>query len=133
LSPERRRLVLDADINWKLAHELRKRGRADATALRLEGMDHLKDGALLKALAEDFEPFVLVTWDNKMQYAHRAELAHFGSTLAVVNRRGLAAWGGTEESYVRNAVHRWLHLIEFQNPATTVLYSSDRIARTPPR
>ena len=131
--PERRRLILDADVNWKLAHEVRKRGRLDATALRLEGLDELKDGALLKALAADFEPFVLATWDNKMRHAHAAELEHFGSTLAVVNRARLGVWPGTEESYVRNAIHRWLHRIEFQESNTTVLYSTDTIARPGPR
>jgi hypothetical protein len=133
LSPDRRRIVLDADINWKLARELRRRGRADATALRPLEIDHLKDGALLKTLAGDYEPCALVTWDNKMRFAHAAELTHFGVTLAVVNRAGLAVWDATEESYIRNAVHRWLHKIEVQEPATTVLYSADTITRTPPR
>ena len=76
---------------------------------------------------------MLVTWDNKMRFAHAAEFEHFESTLAVINGSGLAAWRDTEESYVRNAVHRWLHLIELQAPATTVLYSTDTITRTQPR
>jgi hypothetical protein len=128
----RRRVVLDADINWKLAHELRRRGREDATALRIEGLDDLKDGAVLKALARDYEPCVLVTWDNKMPRAHEAELKHFGSTLAVVNRAGLDAWFGSEEQYVRNAIHRWLHRIEVQDEGSTALYSTDTIARRSP-
>jgi hypothetical protein len=131
--PNRRRVVLDADIPWKLTHELHKRGRADATALRLVGLDELKDGALFKALATSYEPCVLVTFDNKMRHAHAAELAHFGITLAVINRKGLSGWDGSDVTYIRNAVHRWLHLIEIQNAATTVLYSADAITRTPPR
>ena len=122
-------MVLDADLNWKLAHELRKRGRGDATALKLEGIDGLKDGAVLKALAAKFEPCVLVTWDNKMRHAHAAEIRHFGSTIAVVNRGGLEGWLGSEETYVRNAVHRWLHRIEMQEAGTTILYTTDTVTR----
>jgi hypothetical protein len=43
----------------------------------------------------------------------------------VVNRAGLRGWPGTEEQYVRNAIHRWLHRIETQDQGTTALYSSD--------
>src|SRR2546422_175304 len=35
--PERRRIVLDEDINWRLMYELRGRGRADATAVKPVG------------------------------------------------------------------------------------------------
>ncbi len=119
----RKRIVLDADINWKLAHELRRRGRPDATALRIEALDELKDGAALKALASDFDPCVFVTWDNKMPKVHGAELRHHDSTLAVVNRTGFRSWTGTEDSYVRDVVHRWLHRIEMQDDPV-VLYST---------
>jgi hypothetical protein len=113
----RRRIVLDADVNWKLAHELRKRGRVDATALRLEELHELKDGALLKALAGSYEPFVLVTWDNKMPRAHAAELRHFGSTVAVVNRSGIEAWTGTAPKPGSNRA-RWATVIDVRHRAT---------------
>lgn len=129
MPPERRQVVLDADVNWKLAHEIRKRGRENATALKLERIDDLKDGALLKTLAAGFEPCVLVTWDNRMRHAHAAEIRHFGSTVAVINRTGLDLWAGSEETYVRNAVHRWLHRIEVQEAGTTTLYTTDTISR----
>jgi hypothetical protein len=119
-----KRLVLDADINWKLAHELRRRARVEATALRLEGLAKLKDGAVLKALATDFEPCVFVTWDNKMAKVHAAELRHHRSTLAVVNRAGLAAWTGTEDSYIRDVIHRWAHRMEMQDGPSVALYST---------
>ena len=111
-------------MNWKLAHELRKRGRGDTTALRLEGLETLKDGALLKRLTSEFEPCVLATWDNKMPYVHRAELEHHGATVAVVSRAGLANWTGTEDSYIRDVIHRWLHRIEAQPAACVRAYSS---------
>jgi hypothetical protein len=35
LPPERRRIILDEDVSWRLARELQKRGRTDATTVRL--------------------------------------------------------------------------------------------------
>jgi len=119
----RKRIVLDADISWKLAHELQKRGRTDATALKIENLDTLKDGAVLKTLAAAFGPCVLVTWDNKMPKVHAADVRHHSSTLAVVNRTGFRNWAGTEDSYVRDVIHRWLHRIEHQEDQV-VLYST---------
>ena len=121
--PERRRVVLDADINWKLSRELRRRHRDDATSLHEQRLDGLKDGALIKALATgDFEPFVLVTWDNAMAKAHRAELDHFGTTLATINRKGYDD-SISEESYTRDVVHRRLHLIEVQPPRSVIFWT----------
>jgi hypothetical protein len=128
LPPERRRVVLDEDINWKLKYELHKRGRADATAVVSEGIGESKDGAVFKALAAgDYEPFVLVTWDNKMPIAHRAELDYHGTTLAVVDerwfKRNEAQYGGSEERYFRDVIHRWLHRIERLNAGERRYYS----------
>lgn len=87
LPPERRRVVLDEGIGWKLSTQLFSRGRDDATSVRQQGLLESKDGALLKALAAAYEPFVLVTWDNKMPIAHAAELDHHRTTLVVVDER----------------------------------------------
>jgi hypothetical protein len=67
-----RRLVLDEDMNWKFARELRERGMADATSVYELGYANqgLKDGALIKRLATEHEPCVLVVWDNKMTMGH---------------------------------------------------------------
>jgi hypothetical protein len=122
---QRKRIVIDADINWRLARELQRRARTDATALRDIGLDELKDGAVLKALAVDYEPCVFVTWDNKMPKAHAEELRHHRSTLAVVNRAGLASWVGTEDSYIRDVIHRWVHRMELQEGPSVAMYSSN--------
>jgi hypothetical protein len=133
LPPELRRVVLDEDIPYRLAYQLRSRGRRDATALHLEGIDEQQDGAVVKALTA-YEPFVLVTWDNKMPLVHRTELDHHGTTLAVVNeavfkRRG----GGNAEHYIRDVVHRWLHRIEVQPAASRRFYSPGGVTTwTPP-
>lgn len=124
LPPERRRVVLDEDINWKLASELQRRGRRDATAIYIEKIDGAKDGAVLKALAKKYEPCVLVTWDNKLPKVHAAEIAHHRNTVAVVNRAVYESqWTDDEESYVRDVVHRWLHRIEVQEGGTARRYS----------
>jgi predicted nuclease of predicted toxin-antitoxin system len=125
--PERRRIVLDEDINWKLAQELIRRGRPDATAVRLLGLNEKKDAALFKALAQgDYEPFVLVTYDNKMPVIHAAEIAHHGTTIAVVGEDAFKASrrpASEQEAYIRDVVHRWLHRIEQQAAGMARIYS----------
>jgi hypothetical protein len=115
LPPEQRRIVLDEDINWKLKVELQRRGRLDATAVVSEKINGSKDGALFKRLARDFEPCVLVTWDNKMAIVHASELAHHRTTIAVIDEGWFKRNGRTQgvpEPYIRDMVHRWLHCIE---------------------
>lgn len=130
LPPERRRIVLDEDINWKLKGELHRRGRPDATAVLSEGIDGSKDGALFKALAQgDYEPFVLVTYDNKMLTVHAAEIGHHSTTIAVVDERWFKQSGrpdSDQEPYIRDVVHRWLHRIEIQTPGELRIYSPAR-------
>ncbi|HEY1687895.1 MAG TPA: hypothetical protein VGF95_03425 [Solirubrobacteraceae bacterium] len=87
----------------------------------------LKDGALFKVLAQSFEPFVLVTWDNKMVKTHAVELAHHHTTLAVIDERWFKRSGrcsSEQERYIRDVVHRWLHRIELQPAGTLRIYSS---------
>jgi len=132
-SPELRRVVLDEDICWKLMGELQRRGRADATGVVPAGLDGLKDGQLFKALAQDFEPCVLVTWDNKMPVSHAAEITHHGTTVAVVDERWFKHSGRPEserEPYIRDVVHRWLHRMEVQPAGDVRIYSPAR-ARKP--
>ena len=135
MPPERRRVVLDEDINWKLKYELHKRGRPDATAVASEGIDGSKDGALFKALAQgNYEPFVLVTWDNKMLDVHAPEIAHHRTTIAVVDERWFKRSGrpsDEQEPYIRDVVHRWLHRIEFLASGERRIFST-RGTRKPP-
>lgn len=121
--PDRRRIILDEGINWRLSYDLRRRGRSDATALRPERINGSKDGAVLKALVP-YQPCVLVTWDNKMEFVHAVELRHHAITLAVVDRRPYdrGVWTDTEEAYIRDVVHRRLHRIETQAARTVKRY-----------
>ncbi|HEY4279709.1 MAG TPA: hypothetical protein VGM91_15900 [Conexibacter sp.] len=128
--PERRRLILDEDITHKLARELENRGKTAGAVLH-QRIDGRKDGALFKAL-RDLEPYVLVTWDNKMPFVHTHELEHHGTTLAVVNR---AAFYKVQHEYanevvfIREVVHRWAHVIQIQTPNTVRSYSDRSASR----
>lgn len=126
--PDSRRLVLDEDINWKLAKELRRRGLRNTSSNKELELLEKKDGALIKALAEEHEPCVLIAWDNKMHLSHAAALAHFGLTLAVIDK--YAKRGDlSEEEYYREVIHRWAHRIVLQKPGTIVKYSPARSSR----
>ncbi|HEX5309399.1 MAG TPA: hypothetical protein VFW38_10015 [Solirubrobacteraceae bacterium] len=126
MRPERRRFVLDEDINWQLSQELQRRGRPDATGVVPQRIHGLKDGALFKALARDYEPYVLVTWDNKMPVVHAAALSHHGVPLAVLDERWLKRSGrpgSQQEPYIRDVIHRWLHRIELLSPGERRFFS----------
>lgn len=101
-------------------------GRADATSVLKSQLNGKKDGALIKALSEDREPCVLVTWDNRMPMAHRAAPKHFGVTLAIVDRKDWYASGMPEEHFYRDVIHRWLHKIEKQESGTARFYARAR-------
>lgn len=131
--PETRRLVIDEDISRKLSFELQRRGRGNAIAVLDARLNGRKDGALFKALI-DFEPCVLVTYDNRMPFVHSRELEHHGTTVAVVSRRAFRrSWHTVEDSYIRDVVHRWAHVIEMQTAGTVRSYGDKSVtrARTP--
>jgi hypothetical protein len=117
-------LVIDEDMNWKLARELRRRGMI-AKAVKELGLHGLKDGALIKALAELNERCVLVTYDGKMPFSHRAQLDHFGTTLAVVGRRTKRD-GLNEDELYRDVVHRNAHRMAIQPQSTSYRYTRTR-------
>src|SRR4051794_14097327 len=105
-------------MNWKLAAELRKRGLPASSNKEL-GLLAKKDGALIKALSETYEPCVLVVWDNKMHLSHARELLHFDLTLAVVDEK--ADRGSlTAEQYYREVIHRHAHKMGRQSPGQKV-------------
>lgn len=116
-------------MNWKLTLELRQRGFPDATSNRQEGLLGLKDGQVIKRLATDYEPCVLVAWDNKLPESHGQTLRHFGLTVAVIDKRegrdGLTPaqrLGLTEEEYYRTVVHRQAHRMAKQEQGTIYAY-----------
>jgi hypothetical protein len=131
LPPDRRRIIIDEDMGPALARQLRGRGRSDAMSVKTSVLEGFKDVPLFRAIASCYEPAVLVTWDNRMPWVHRADLERHQITLAVIDRKGLARAGTSEKHYWQDVVHRWLHTIEAQEPATVRLYS--QAGSRPPR
>lgn len=102
----------------------------DATSIMELGWanQELKDGALIKKLAERGVPCVLVTFDNKMHVSHRGQLDFFTTTLAVIDKR--ADRGDLSgEQYYRDVIHRQAHRMATQGIGTRFRYSRTR--RTP--
>ena len=66
------RLVMDEDVNWKIAPELTARGydATSSTQLGLAGR-RVKDPVWLYILTRQGVPCVLVTYDNGMPGRHR--------------------------------------------------------------
>jgi hypothetical protein len=128
LAPKQRRcLVLDEDINWKLSRELQKRGMAATSHYKLDLLSK-DDSLIIKTLAESHEPCVLVAWDNKLHLNHAAALLHFGLTLAVIDK--YADRGDlTEEQYRREVIHRFAHRMAAQEQGDAFKYSRTRSKR----
>jgi hypothetical protein len=116
------RLVLDEDVNWKIAPELTARGY-DATSSEQMGLAgrRVKDPVWLYILSRQPVPCVLVTFDNKMPTRHRSDLLRRGTALAVIDSRANRQ-GRTREQYTREVIHRWAHRIAAQAPGTRYRY-----------
>ena len=116
-------LVIDEDLNWKVAGELRARGFQGATSAREQGVagQGVKDPEWLERLSKEPDPCVLVTYDNKMPVVHRAVILKLNSTLAVIDSRADRE-GLTMEEYKREVIHRWAHRMAMQPPGTRYKY-----------
>lgn len=116
-----RRLVIDATCPWRIADELGARGFVDATSPFQLGDQKIKDPPLL-ALVHDLEPAVLVTYDQKMVVEHRGILDHFGTTLAVIDKK---AWPAhlTLEQYWRDVIHHHAHRFATQAEGSRFKYN----------
>ena len=112
LPPEqpRRRLVVDHQISWKVAKELRARGYRDAMALFEMDLHREGDRAVIQALADGTSPSVLVTFDQDLPYTHRDDLIRAALPVAVLDSE--VAWAPrNEDEYKRDVLHRWAHAI----------------------
>jgi hypothetical protein len=116
-----RLLIIDADLNPRIAGELRKRGRA-ARSLQHEGLKDLEDPAMLRAVYAQYEDPVVVTSDDDMPLLHAAEVAELDATLAVIepwerHPESVIARDDTtsmEETYEREIIHRWCQTMQGQ-------------------
>jgi hypothetical protein len=119
-------LVIDEDIDKRVATELKGRGRlaVAVSELQLRGM---KDEPLLRALAAHFHlqsTWVLVTGDDAMPDDHGETLAQLSVTLATIDPR--RRHGSREMEWRKDVVHRWAHAMVAQEPGSIRRYSVGR-------
>jgi hypothetical protein len=118
------RLIIDEDLSWRIAPELRARGYRDATSAHEWGTAgrRVKDPLWLYIIARSGIPSVLVTFDNKMPLVHRAAILKRQSTLAVIDSQGNHG-GRTREEYKREVTHKWAHRMATQPPGSRYRYN----------
>ncbi len=131
-----RLLVIDGSLAKRLAPELKKRGRNAVTAAEL-GVHRLTDPVLLRWLPERFDGknWMLVTGDDAMPAEHGEQLRELEITLATIDGRWepltpeLEQSGLGQEHWKHEIVHRWVHVMALQAPATIRRYSLDTYGR----
>jgi len=119
-------LVIDADLNKRIATELKRRGRT-AIALSELRLRHAKDPDLLRALAEHFgdSPWVLVTGDYNMPVVHADVIVEVRATLATIDPRRPPEYLDDEDAWGREVAHRWAHVMARQPPGSIRRYSGN--------
>jgi hypothetical protein len=107
----------------RIATELKSRGRR-AIALSELGLHRSLDDSLLPSLVRlrpSASDFVLVTSDDNMPVDHGLLIAELGITVATIDPA--YASGYTEDSWGRDTVHRWAHVMAVQQPASVRRYT----------
>lgn len=114
-------LVIDEDLNKRLATELKRRLRPSHHILEFlsEGTG---DPDVLRFIAARFDDAVFVTGDNKMPVVHEKVVRETAATLAIV-APCLTAQDPNEDAHEREIVHRWAHKIHEQPTGSLKLYS----------
>lgn len=126
--------MLDEDMWPRLASELRGRGK-QAMALKNTDLAGTDDPVLIRTLGA-WTDTMLLTRDDNMPSEHEGDIASSQLTIAVVAPRTSDAF--TEQSWEREIVHRWVHLMEIQEPGSIIRYTMNgrspwRPRRRPPR
>lgn len=124
--PEQRLLVIDADVDNRVATELKARGRAAIAVSELE-LHRLKDEPLLRRLVEVCgtpSRWVLVSGDDAMPDDHGDVLAELRVTLATIDPRRTA--GTKEAEWRKDVIHRWAHAMGLQEHGSIRRYSVGR-------
>ncbi len=116
MSPEQLQIVLDENLPWSIAAELRARGYA-ATSNYALNASGLEDPEWLEVVANLSSRAVLVTYDNAMPVEHEEWLRNLKVTLAVVDSRHRPS-DLTVEQYWRDVIHRHAHRFGDQEPAS---------------
>lgn len=127
------RIVVDEDLNKRLATELNARGRTAIAVSELE-LHRQLDEPLLESLVRELgEPtdWILVTGDDAMPDEHADALERLQVTVGTVDPRQPSAM--TQDAWRRDIIHRWAHAIQRQTPGTVRRYASSRHASWKPR
>jgi len=120
LSPDKWQIVLDENVPWSIAAELKARGYA-ATSNYALNASGLEDPEWLEVVASLSPQAVLVTYDNAMPIEHAEWLRSLGITLAVIDSRNRPA-RLTVEQYWREVIHRHAHQFGTQEPGSCWKY-----------
>lgn len=115
-----RLLVIDEEMNKRLATELNRRGKSARGLLSLlpRGM---KDPELLERLAEKEPDCVLITGDDAMPIDHPEAVDKTTIAIAIVHPE--PETGFTPDQWDAEIVHRWAHRIEHQTAGTVRRYT----------
>lgn len=128
--PPSRILVVDENLNPRLATEIARRGR-QATRVAELGPRGSLDPQLLHRIDAQLEDWVLVTADDALPGEHSDAAAAVGATIATIHPDRHPEWA--LESWRREIVHRWAHVIQDQPAGTARRYGLQRHARWTPR
>lgn len=123
--PPRRTLVIDENLNPRLATELTRRGR-NATTVQALGLRGSEDPHLLDKLDAKLDDWILVTADDALPGSHAEAVRRVGATIGTVNPELEDGW--TLESWRREIVPRWAHALHDQEGGTIRRYSLRRHA-----
>jgi hypothetical protein len=116
-------LVLDENLNPRLATELSRRGR-DATRVQELGLRGSADPQLLDKLDGQLDTWVLVTADDALPKSHAEAVQRVRATIATINPEREAGW--PLETWRREIVHRWAHAMQEQAAGTIRRYTLRR-------
>jgi len=116
LPRERLQIVLDENLPWSIAAELRNRGHP-ATSCSALNATGLRDPEWLEIVAKLATPSVLVTFDNSMHIEHETWLTRLGITLATIDSKRRPAQL-TVDRYWRDVIHRHAHRFGEQEPGS---------------
>jgi hypothetical protein len=129
-APPTRTLVIDENLNKRLATELSFRGR-DATSVSALGLKGSSDPQLLLKLDDQLDDWVLVTADDALPGDHAGELEAVSGTVATIDPDRLDSWH--LEMWRREIVHRWAHAMHAQDSGTARRYGLLRHGAWRPR
>ena len=116
-------LVLDENLNPRLATELTRRGR-NATRVQELGLRGSADPQLLDKVDGQRDVWVLVTADDRLPNSHTEAVHRVCATIATINPEREAGW--PLEEWRREVVHRWAHAIQEQKQGTLRRYTLRR-------